>query len=120
MRIPLELLSNTNYFTGGKVEDFTDQNKPYFLSKLLGSGTTVDGKPAMDAQVAYALSQILGPQAGTAQANYLGDQTGTASLSRVLGVRTQKNDQVKFDKTTKAAETKRKADATRKKNKEGG
>ena len=118
-RIPLEILSNKNFFTGANIEAYTDQKKPYWLAALLGSQTTVDGKPAMDAQLIHVLSSILGPQATNAQTVYDKDPGALNSVLRFLGLpRPQVNDPEKFAEQAKARETRKKADATRKRNKE--
>lgn len=138
-RVPVEVGLNRTSFTGGEVKKYEGELKQTPLaSALMGLGlgpipglldTTRNREggefaPGIPAVPAYIMSQFLGPQHATAAYAMNPDNnesTLRAIIGRITGLgRFQVNDAEKFERNAKIREAKKKADATRARNAQGG
>lgn len=129
-RAPLEYLMDRNTFTGAEGEAFEGQNKPHWTAALvdaLGIPTPQSRRraadeapsPAWPAGITNLLTAFQGPQGSTLglaeDETYEGDKL-VPILSRIVGLNLQPTQPEKFAASAKARETRRKGDATRKRN----
>ncbi len=126
---PLQLATNQDFFTGGELSKFADQNVPspagYVLNPLgIGqpSRAQADGErsPAIPWYLAKVLKDFSGPY-GSTLATLTSRPDNEASpmhalMPRFLGARINPEEPEKWQRSLKARQTRKKADATRKRN----
>lgn len=126
---PISLLTGRDMFTGGDLSKFADQNVPSPLGSVLnplGIGTPsraqADGElsPAVPWYIAKLARDFSGPYGSSIGAVTSRPDQGYSKwynvLPRFTGARLNPEDRKAWDKSLKARQTKKKADATRKAN----
>lgn len=129
---PLQMATNKDFFTGGDLSKFADQNIPHpagYLLNPLGVGQASRGRsegeksPAIPWYLAKLIKDFTGPYgstAGTLLSNPDSEVSPMYSvLPRLTGARINPKEPEKWQRSLKAREAKKKADATRKANYEG-
>lgn len=134
IRVPAELATNKQFFTGGDIQKYQGEVKQSAIADALNKlgipvGTETTAKAGggkgygINPQLAYVLSQITGPQAGTVQALSSPDYEGNKAqegIQRFVGISKQANRPAQFARAAKYKQAKKKADATRARNAQGG
>lgn len=134
LRVPTEIGLNRSAFTGGEVQKYEGEYKQSVIAgALAGLGIPMRETsaraggpmaPGLPAKLQYALSQTLGPQVATAQNAYVPNEEGPGFadiISRITGIgRIQQNRPEEFARSKKYRDAKKKGDATRARNAQGG
>lgn len=126
---PLQLATNKDFFTGGDLSKFSDQNTPsplgYLLNPLgIGEPSRAraegDRSPAVPWYLAKLFKDFTGPYGSTVSNLTSAPDAETSPwhsiMPRLVGARVNPVEPEKWERSLKARETKRKADATRKRN----
>lgn len=131
VRVPIEVITNKQAFTGAPVTKVDDGYTPHWTAGLLRSlgapeipGVLQDARPRVGAEksgswpswMSYSLSQFMGPQAATAQAMTDPNAEGndlSMLIGRILGPKVQINKPETFARNKKYADAAKKANETR-------
>lgn len=128
-RVPVELATNQQMFTGGRLQDYEGEITPsVWASALSAAGVPLDvtstkaggeRRPGLDPRLTHFLSQIAGPQLTTASSLTRPDYEGSAiseALGRFVGVKPLAERPVAFKRAQDYIDRKKKADETRRRN----
>lgn len=129
-KIPIEMATGKNLFTGGDLEKYEGQRVPSWITMLPGVGKSTTAQAGGEQtegvpwQLAYLAAQF-GPAASAANTATRPDAEASSSPSAILGrlglmPRFQENDPLRFAKNAAVRERKKKADETRRKNAQDG
>ncbi len=124
-RVPAEVMTNQNFFTGRPIQDYSGQVKPHWLTQLLGVGPMARARQggeranSLNPYLGYLLDQVVGPQAARLGTATNPDYESAHSsqwldvLGSVLGIKEQADRPQQYLKTKLAKEAIRKRNETR-------